>query len=122
MNELPILLVDDEAAVLRLVSGMLSCDGHNVLQTTGPSEALRVFKECGGAVKLLLTDIVMPDGSGVRLADELAALQPGLPVVFMTGYNPEHLGPDNPEQRGGIVLYKPFSMQAVRDTVRNALR
>ena len=64
----------------------------------------------------------MPDGSGVRLADDLAALQPGLPVVFMTGYNPEHLGQDNPEQRGGIVLYKPFSMQAVRDTVRNALR
>ncbi len=81
-----ILVVEDEAAVRRLVHRILTGVGYSVRVAETRGEALFALKESASAVSLLLTDVVMPSLSGPDLAEELCGLQPGLKVLYMSGY------------------------------------
>jgi DNA-binding NtrC family response regulator len=66
--------------------------------------------------------MVMPDGiSGLQLADKLKAENPGLKVIFTTGYSAELLGKDFEIQEGINFLQKPYPPQKLVQTVRNGL-
>jgi CheY-like chemotaxis protein len=79
-----VLVVEDEPAVLDVVSYILEEDGFSVLRAARASEALTML---GRSVDLLLTDVVMPGPmNGFELAREARSLRPGLPIICMTGY------------------------------------
>jgi CheY-like chemotaxis protein len=113
-----VLLVDDEEPVRRIASRILARHGYEVVAPATPEEALAAMSEAaGGAFDLLVTDIVMPDVSGLDLAQRARALQPGLKVLYMSGYS------DRAGEVAGkaVFLPKPFDEQALLGKVREAL-
>jgi FixJ family two-component response regulator len=91
-----------------------------VLQAANPAEALRVLSEARRPIHLILTDMIMPGGSGPELVSVLRNMGLQVPVIFMSGYadrslDRETLGSDS------IFLQKPFSLATLAQAVRNAL-
>jgi CheY-like chemotaxis protein len=114
-----VLVVDDEDAVRRVARRMLEENGFSVLEVGSAAEALRRLRD-EGPVDVVLTDVVMPQVSGTELAAAVRTLrpqQPGVPVVFMSGYSDWPSGPDDAAQ----VLLKPFTADALVARVREAL-
>jgi signal transduction histidine kinase/ActR/RegA family two-component response regulator len=107
-----ILVVEDEDEVLSLACEFLRSAGYNVLTAKDGVEALEVSERLGGAIQLLLTDIVMPKMRGTELAQKLNTHFPSMRVVYMSGYlEQDTCGGEILEK--AIVLQKPFS----RDTL-----
>ncbi|HMI85899.1 MAG TPA: response regulator [Polyangiaceae bacterium] len=115
-----ILLVEDDEAVRHVTARILRDNGYTVIETRHPSEALHVCAE-GQAIDLLLTDIVMPEKSGPKLAAELSLLQPGLRVLYMSGYS--GIAPISGRSVPGEAGYieKPFAASALAEKVRDAM-
>ena len=110
-----VLLVEDEDIVRRLVAMMLEGQGYRVLLANGPREALEVSEP----FDLLLTDIVMPSMSGPELADRMIEHQPGVGVLFTSGYSGSAVA-----DRGALIadlLEKPFTIEELAHKVRDAL-
>lgn len=114
-----VLVVEDEGQVRDIVVNVLSELGYLVHPAEGPDQALQQLKELG-RVDLLLTDVMMPSMSGTSLASEARALYPEVKVLYMTGYAPESIIPDNARKAGMAVLRKPFSVEQLAKAVRNA--
>lgn len=81
-----ILIVEDDEGVRVVASRILREQGYTVLEARRASEARRIWEKHGDAVDLLLTDVVMPDMNGPRLAEELKSTRPELRVLYMSGY------------------------------------
>lgn len=116
-----ILVVEDESGVRLLTQMMLVRHGYNVLEASGGAEALRVWDEHKDRIHLLLTDMVMPDMNGRELALQLQKRDPGLKVIFTSGYSAEIAAGDFKLQEGQNFLQKPWSMYQLLDTVRQFL-
>jgi CheY-like chemotaxis protein len=81
-----ILVVEDESAVRQIALRILRHRGYTVLEARSPSEARAQCREHGPTVDLLLTDVVMPECSGLQLAQELTQQYPRMQVAYMSGY------------------------------------
>jgi signal transduction histidine kinase len=99
-----ILLVEDEPAVRLFAQRVLVDAGYAVLAFADPKVALDAAIGNPGAFDALVTDVVMPTMSGPTLAERIAALRPGLPVLFMSGY-----GRDMVPASAPTPLVKPFT-------------
>jgi CheY-like chemotaxis protein len=114
-----VLLVEDEAAVRALAAGVLRRQGLTVLEAPTAKAALQLA-ENQNRIDLLLTDIVMPGGSGHELAQQLRRQRPGMKIVYMSGYSDE--GVRQAAAAGGIpFVQKPFSTHALVKIVNEAL-
>lgn len=82
-----ILLVDDEKQVAHVEKQMLNRLGYRVTMHTSSLEALECFRENPGAFDLLLTDGTMPGLTGDRLAQEVLAIRPDIPILLCTGFS-----------------------------------
>jgi two-component system cell cycle sensor histidine kinase/response regulator CckA len=116
-----ILLVEDEAAVRSTARRMLEGIGHTVLEAGNGGEALRVAEEHGGAIDLLLTDVVMPLMSGRELAEQLTARWPGIPVLYTSGYTDEAVVHHGVLEGSATFLQKPYQPLALMQKVAEAL-
>jgi two-component system cell cycle sensor histidine kinase/response regulator CckA len=116
-----ILLVEDDETVrgvtLRILEGM----GYAVLEARNPAEARARIGETDRRIDLLLTDIVMPGGSGRELAEELTAAHPGMAVLFMSGYTADVILRQGVVQESVAFLAKPFTEAALAEALRNTL-
>jgi len=113
-----VLLVEDEPAVLKLCTGMLEHLGYRVVAATGAAEAVRLAARHGAEIKLLMTDVVMPDVSGRDLATMLTLGHPGLRCLFMSGYTSETV---DRHAVDGAFIQKPFTPEELAVKVREAL-
>ena len=111
-----VLVVEDAAEVGRLVERSLVALGYRVLLAAHPRDALRLFEEREDEVALLLTDVVMPEMSGIELARALQARRAGLRVLLMSG----QLDGQVAAAEGGF-LAKPFQPQDLARAVATAL-
>jgi PAS domain S-box-containing protein len=116
-----ILFIDDEKALARVGEMTLRHLGYRVNAQNTPAAALDVFRSNPGEFDLVITDLTMPQMSGVRLASELLRIRPDLPVILCTG-NTDNV---NPHEVGLIgirdILTKPVTIQDLANSVRNAL-
>jgi len=87
-----ILLVDDSVELVGLLSEILAPLGYHVLAATSASEALGIGKGGKEPIDLLLTDVVMPEMSGVEVASILKKERPGLKIIYMSGYTDAYQG------------------------------
>jgi CheY-like chemotaxis protein len=116
-----VLVVEDEDAVRRIVRVALESTGYRVIEARGGAEALEAARAHAGGIDLVVTDVVMPEMSGRALAERLVLADPGLRVLYMSGYT------DDAVMRHGIVesgvpfLQKPFSPLALARKVREVL-
>ncbi len=116
-----ILVVEDEAAVRRLVHRILSGAGYTVRVAETRGEALYAVEEGDGAVDLLLTDVVMPSVSGPDLAEELRGRRPELKVLYMSGYTEKLTVGQGTIGQGAPFIGKPFNTEELTRKVREVL-
>ena len=84
--------------------------------------ALKLWGKLQGKVDLVLTDIIMPDGvTGRELADQLRVKQPGLKVIFTSGYTLNPGSAENEFREGINFLQKPYPIRALAKVVRDCL-
>jgi PAS domain S-box-containing protein len=115
-----ILLVEDEPEVRKIAVTMLQSRGYQVLPASTVEQAEALVQRTA-RVDLLITDVVMPGGSGVEVADRIRALQPGLRVLFMSGYNDDDIVRHGVLRGQRAFLQKPFTATQLTRTVRELL-
>ena len=116
-----ILLIDDEPSILKMEQQMLERLGYTVTVRTGSLEALETFRSDPEAFDLVVTDMTMPNMTGIQLAAELKMLRPELPIVLCTGFN--NLVNDEKCRANGIqgFVMKPVIMKELASTIREVL-
>ena len=116
-----ILVVDDDASVLTVVSYMLDCGGYNVLMAPNAKAALSLVERNDLNIDLVLLDVIMPDVPGPVLAERIVAIQPGMKILFMSGYTDFEVVRVKILHRGLKLLPKPFTSKALLDIVESVL-
>jgi signal transduction histidine kinase/ActR/RegA family two-component response regulator len=114
-----ILVVEDQDVVRQLVEASLEEWGYNVLAAATPNAAIELAARHD--LDLLLTDVMMPEMNGRELATLLTATQPGVRILFMSGYASDVLHEDGVLQEETNFLEKPFALHALADKVRDVL-
>ena len=115
-----ILLVEDDAEVRRYVAETLAGLGYKVLEASDAKQALQQLQS-GAAIALLLTDVVMPEMNGRRLAEEARTLKPGLKIVYMTGYSRNAIVHQGRLDPGVDLIQKPIASDHLAAIVRKVL-
>ena len=111
-----ILVAEDDEMLRTLLAIALESCGYTVLTAAGGAEALQLAERHDGAIPLLISDVVMRGMDGCELADRLAAINPDLRVLLLSGY------PVDPDFHGGVAfLQKPFRPSILVARVRTLL-
>jgi PAS domain S-box-containing protein len=116
-----ILLVEDEEAVRTLSDRALNKLGYSVLAAPSGWDALRVAERHRGPIHLVLTDVVMPGLSGRELVRQLAAVRPGMQVLYISGYSDEAIARHGVLDPGTAFLQKPFTPDRLASKVREVI-
>ena len=116
-----VLAVDDEPAILRVISRTLSGQGYLVVCAESPQVALQLAREHGRKLDLLISDLVMPEMDGRALADEIHRQLPELPCLFVSGYSEEHLQDGRGAGDHCFFIQKPFSPAQLLENVASVL-
>ena len=117
-----VLVVENQEAVLQVMSAMLERLDYRVLTASEGTRALTVFNAHADEVALVLTDRVMPEMGGVELATVLKQQNPDLPIVMITGYESRR------DQQAGLpvdieeYLTKPVELTKMAQTVKRVLQ
>jgi len=116
-----ILLVDDESVIVQLEKRILERLGYQVTDANSSIDALKVFQENPGIFDLAITDMNMPNMTGVQLAEKLIAIKPDIPIILCTGFS-ERINKERAESIGikGFLM-KPVARSEMIEMVRNVL-
>ncbi len=117
-----VLLVEDDEMVRDLAGVTLRKHGFQVMEASGPKEALQLFEKAGASqIDLLLTDVIMPQMSGRELAHKIVQAQPGIKVLFMSGYTDTAIVQHGILEEGVNFIQKPFSPKDLVQRLREIL-
>ena len=116
-----ILLVEDETAILRMISMLLANQGYTVLAANNPLEGVSRAEEYPGEIDLLVTDVVMPGMNGLDLERRVKALRPKLKSLFLSGYTDDVIAHHGVLDEGVNFMHKPFSLPKLAVKVREVL-
>ena len=116
-----ILIVEDEAALRKLVRRVLEADGKRVLEACDGRQALSLIERENGAIDLLITDIVMPGMNGPELVEYVSARWPALRVVYSSGYTDSRLAGRGFDENAVDLLRKPYTVDDLRRRVAQEL-
>ncbi|MFP4194839.1 MAG: response regulator [Desulfobacterales bacterium] len=114
------LLVDDEQPIVEIQQMILEGLGYRVAARTSSVEALEAFRSNPDKFDIVVTDMVMPNMNGDRLARKLKEIRPDIPVILCTGFGRK---PDVSRDNHVIesVLMKPVGKAEIAKTLRNLL-
>jgi CheY-like chemotaxis protein len=115
-----ILLVDDEDGVRKLMLAVLQANGYEVLEASNGAAALAAYEKNAHKIDLVLTDVVMPQMSGLELGKALAQRSPNQKILYISGYRDNTIlgsGGDTPP----AFLHKPFTPDVLLAKVREVL-
>jgi len=117
-----ILLVDDEPSIRQLVRVVLENASYDVVEAESGRRALSLWEQNRNRVKLLLTDLVMPDGvNGHKLAQQLVAHDPALRVIYTSGYELDAEARYDTETGAAAFLHKPYDLRGLLAMVHVAM-
>jgi DNA-binding NtrC family response regulator len=116
-----ILLLEDEDAVREAAVRILGRAGYHVLPAKDPQGALRLAEEHQPPIHLLLSDVVMPLGSGPEVSKRLLAVRPDMKVLFMSGYTDEAVVHHGVLESGAAFIQKPLTPETLTAKVREVL-
>jgi two-component system cell cycle sensor histidine kinase/response regulator CckA len=115
-----ILLVEDDESLRRLAQRLLTKLGYHVLAAADAWQAVAHCQDASQRIDLLISDVFMPDIAGPELANRLAALRPGLRVLFVSGSS-EALRDSRIATEGAHFLQKPYTQDQIRTLIREIL-
>ncbi|MEW5984641.1 MAG: ATP-binding protein [Acidobacteriota bacterium] len=116
-----VLVVEDDADVRTMVRRTLERDGYSVLEAAGGRDAIAAARNAGRRVDALVTDIVMPDMSGMQTAEALRRTNPDLVVLLMSGYADPDIFASIPRADLANFVPKPFEPEVLRRRLRQAM-
>jgi two-component system cell cycle sensor histidine kinase/response regulator CckA len=116
-----VLVIDDEAAIREMAHRVLTSAGYQVMTAANGSEALGLLRDGKVVADLVLADVVMPGMTGPAFAAQARAMFPGLPVLFMSGYEQQESTAEEWPGPEAQVIGKPFSRAALLARVTQAL-
>ncbi len=116
-----ILLVDDEAMLASVTKERLEDRGYAVTARTGSVEALDTFRAHPDQFDLVITDLTMPEMTGIELAEKVMSIRPGIPVILCTGFIDPAI--EEKTTKAGIrsIVSKPVNMKRLISLIRNLL-
>jgi two-component system, cell cycle sensor histidine kinase and response regulator CckA len=116
-----ILLVEDEEGLRQLNARGLSSRGYTVLEAGNGVEAIEVLEKYDGKVDLVVSDVVMPEMDGPTLLRELRRRDPGLKIIFVSGYAEDAFQKHLPADGQFAFLAKPFTLKQLVNEVKETL-
>ena len=116
-----VLVVDDEPALLVLCKRFLTSKGYTVLTANTPREALTLAAQHSAELRLLITDVIMPEMSGRELSEQLTSLCPRVRCLFMSGYTADIIATRGVLEAGVAFVQKPFLTSDLGTKVRSML-
>jgi PAS domain S-box-containing protein len=116
-----VLLVEDEGAILSMITNTLEKHGYTVIATESPVKAIELAAQFQDRIDLLLTDVIMPKITGKDLFDIIKKDRPDIRVIFMSGYTSDVIQKSDIEKIHGRFIQKPFSNRDLLATVREIL-
>ena len=115
------VIVEDDRKVRNLACDILAGHGYRVITAKGVHEAARIASDPELAVDLLLTDVMMPHANGFELHERIAAIRPGICVLFMSGYAEGTAREHGALAAGAHIVRKPFAPDDLARKVRGVL-
>lgn len=120
-----IIIVDDEPESLKIFETYLKAWNFEVDAFTDPVRALSHFKENASSTSLVVTDIRMPNMSGIELAQEILRLKSDMKIILMTAFQIDlpwiQIKPSAATTEDDIVLRKPFDLDELCKAIRKQL-
>jgi PAS domain S-box-containing protein len=116
-----ILIVEDETNLRRMACHYLETQGYKILEAGDGAAAVQVCVAHNGPIHLLLTDVIMPGMNGHEVAKRVVSLRPMTKVLYMSGYAENAIGHNGTLDEGVKLLQKPFTLQALKEKVREVL-
>ena len=120
-NSETILLVEDELAVRALARRVLEKTGYRIIESSSPSDAIRLAGAHRNEIDLIVSDVVMPEMNGPAMVSRVLEICPDARVLFISGYADEDVLGKGLQNPGMTLLQKPFSAQELVERVRHVL-
>jgi nitrogen-specific signal transduction histidine kinase/ActR/RegA family two-component response regulator len=116
-----ILLIEEAKYLRALARRILGMEGYHVLEASRLDEAVALCKRHEGVIGLMITDVVMPEMMGREMAARIARVQPGIRVLFTTGFADDAMRSRGTLASGNVFIAKPFTPGALIQKVREVL-
>ncbi len=116
-----ILLVEDDAALLNMITRMIERLSYHVLTARTPYEAIRLAESQPQKIDLLITDVVMPAMNGRELAVQIKSVAPHVRCLFMSGYPADVIARQGILNKGVQLIHKPFTLENLSAAIHSLL-
>jgi PAS domain S-box-containing protein len=116
-----ILLVDDEEIVIEVVTEILEVLGYEVVSCLRSADALDLFRAQSGRFHLVITDLTMPEITGIELATELMHIRRDIPIILSTGFSSAEIREEASSIGIREVILKPFILSELAGALRRVL-
>jgi CheY-like chemotaxis protein len=116
-----VLVVDDEPAVRRLASAILVRQGYRTITAAEGREGIALFSQQRADIRLVISDVMMPQMDGPGMLRSLLQIQPGIKSIVITGLGEEHRIAEAKAAGASVVLHKPFTADQLLTHVRQLL-
>jgi len=117
-----VLIVEDEASILKLTAKILNDFGYVVVTANSPKEAVNYVKGHEETIDLIITDVIMPEMNGRDLVNVLRTIQPNMKCLFMSGYTSTVIASQGVLAEGMQFIQKPFSANELGAKVHEVLK
>jgi len=119
-RKIKILVIDDEEHLRNLLADILESAGYQVKTAAHGKEGLASFQ--AERCDVVITDLGMPEMSGLEVAEAIKKIDPSTPVILLTGLSFQFEGENNEKRKFDLLMSKPFQLNEVLAIVQNALR
>jgi two-component system cell cycle sensor histidine kinase/response regulator CckA len=116
-----VLLVEDEDSVRTVTRRILERDGFVVLEARCGLDGVTIATRATAPIDLLITDMLLPDIGGGEVARRIAKVQPGVRVLYLSGYSDDTLSDHGVPSEQAHFIQKPFTSEILRERIRRAL-
>jgi DNA-binding NtrC family response regulator len=116
-----VLIVEDEAAVRKVLVRIMLAHGYQVLESSSAETALEVYRLRRDKIRLVISDVAMPGRSGHELVAQLRDDQPRLPIILLSAYDEAGIAQHRAAGPAIVTLQKPLAFDELLRAVRAAL-
>ncbi len=120
-GEETVLIVDDESLVRKVVTAMVERLGYKVIVAKDGAEAVELFKEHQDHIRIVLSDLTMPNMDGWETLEALRRINPDIAVILASGYDEAMAMSGDRAEQPQLFLHKPYEMSALKLALKKAL-
>lgn len=120
-GRLNILLIDDEELILRSIGRLLERENHVVFTALGHKEAIKIWDENLNNIDLVITDIIMPEISGIDLSAKFLSQKENIKIIYISGYPGDYLSDKGIDVNDISFLHKPFNKLELQEMIKSIM-